>query len=64
VPITKTKQGKFEINWKLIDKLVVYIQNRLTEMILPTDRHIVVEKYDLEEYAKKDRNKMKLKLWD
>jgi len=55
VPITMTKAGKFCVNWGLIDKLIEYIKNRLYEIALPTDRHLVVAKYDLEELAKKNR---------
>jgi hypothetical protein len=55
VPIKQTKQG-LQVNWTLIDRLVDYIKGRLEELILPTDRHLIVEKYDLEEVAKKNRN--------
>lgn len=34
------------------------------ELVLPTDRHLIVEKYNLEEVTKRDRNKMKIRLWD
>jgi hypothetical protein len=30
------------------------MKNRLYEIALPTDRHLVVAKYDLEEVSKKD----------
>jgi hypothetical protein len=55
VPVTMTKAGKFCVNWSLIDKLIEYIKNRLYEIALPTDRHLVVAKYDLEELAKNNR---------
>ena len=54
VPVTQTKSSEFQVNWTLIDRLIEYMKNRLYEIALPTDRHLVVAKYDLEEVSKKD----------
>jgi len=31
---------------------------------MPTERHIVISKYDLEEMCKQDTNKMVSRVWD
>lgn len=54
VPVTRNKKGQFQVNWGLIDRLIEYMKNRLYEIALPTDRHLVVAKYDLEEVSKKN----------
>jgi len=64
VPVTRRKDGKFTINWKLIDRVVEYTRDRLDEVALPIERHIQVAKYDLEEIVKRDRTSMVKRLWD
>lgn len=41
-----------------------YIKSRLLELCLPTERHIVMSKYDLEEVCKMNTQKMIKNVWD
>ena len=74
VPITSrpqpgqkgVKKLPMRIDWQQIDKVVQFIRDRLYEIVLPTERAVVVAKYDLEEVVRRvdKRKKMAKKLWD
>jgi hypothetical protein len=56
--------SKYEVDWHLIDKTINYMRNRIIELYLPTERHLVIEKFNLEEVCKKDKPKMIKKVWE
>jgi hypothetical protein len=56
VPIQKVagENRSLRINWGLIDNVIDYIRSRLYEVAtLPTERNVVLHKYDLEEVLRK-----------
>ena len=40
------------------------MRNRILELYLPTERHIIIAKYNLEEMSKKDKSKMMNYVWE
>ncbi len=41
-----------------------YVKGRISELLLPTERHVVVGKYNLEEVSKQDPYSMVKHIWD
>ena len=58
------KHKKFMLNWPLVDKVIDYVSGRLGDLLLPTERHVVVSKYDLEEWSKRSPERMVTRVWD
>lgn len=52
------------MNWVLVDRALNYIKNRLIELVMPTERHVVVSLYNLEEVCKQDTKAMIRRVWD
>lgn len=64
MPVRLTTDGSYCVNWSLVKRSLNYIRNRLLELIMPTERHIVVSKYNLEEISKQDSGAMIKRVWD
>ena len=63
LPITQRK-GKFLVNWSVIEKTIDYVRNQLYDLMMPSERHIVIAKYNLEEVSKMRNQKMIDLVWD
>lgn len=63
VPVKQSGKG-YAVDWTFVDRAINYIKVRLLELYLPTERHIVCAKYNLDEYAKADKNKMVVHVWE
>jgi hypothetical protein len=52
------------VNWQLVEKTLNYVKNQLLDLAMPTERHIVIAKYNLEEVCKSSNPKMIDHVWD
>lgn len=48
----------------MIERTLNYIRYRLIELMMPTERHIVISKYNLEEVSKNNTSRMVKYVWD
>lgn len=63
VPVKATAAGN-AIDWGFVERAISYVKMRLLELYLPTERHVVCAKYNLDETAKLDKNKMVKYVWE
>jgi len=65
VPVVLDSQtGRHLVNWRLVERAIDYVRDRIAELRMPTERHVVVSKYNLEEYSKRDPQRMVTRVWD